>query len=413
MSTYIFSDDVQTTLLTSISETATTISVANPTGVYNDPPAPASGQIATLKIVNRIENPSRREIIIYTGRTTISGGFTLTGVVRGQSGSNAQPWEYGCFVVGIINSETITVNEQTTDWNNAVITNFYYSLAGAANAPSADLLTGQVHRASNGDIIQIVRFSNQYTRKVWIRHKYGGGVTWSSWNEESKINFISDWNNATETGTYLGYGAANEPAGTVGFVVGTVVSNRYDYSLALTEISQTVESFNASTRIVWNRRKHSGVWSAWQKIVSLPSGGTAGQGLTKVSGTDYDVQWSSLITASSANTFTNKRITPRITSFTSSSNPAINTDNTDIFKLTAQAVNIGSFTTYLSGTPTDGQSLEISIKVTTPITISWGTSFISSGVALPTNSVSTASNTLRIILQYDTQISKWVCISVA
>jgi hypothetical protein len=41
----------------------------------------------------------RREIITYTGRSAIAGGFALTGVTRG-----AVPmlWEAGCFLVGVI-----------------------------------------------------------------------------------------------------------------------------------------------------------------------------------------------------------------------------------------------------------------------------------------------------------------------
>lgn len=52
-------------------------------------------------------------------------------------------------------------------------------------------------------------------------------------------------------------------------------------------------------------------------------------------------------------TLTNKRITKRTGTATSSATPTINTDNVDFYSLTAQAVDITSFTTNLSGTPTE------------------------------------------------------------
>ena len=66
---------------------------------------------------------------------------------------------------------------------------------------------------------------------------------------------------------------------------------------------------------------------------------------------------------SSTTTFTNKR-DPRVGSTTSSATPTINTDDVDIYKLTAQTVDITSFTTNLSGTPTDGQVLIVEITGT-------------------------------------------------
>lgn len=117
-----------------------------------------------------------------------------------------------------------------------------------------------------------------------------------------------------------------------------------------------------------------------------------------------------VITPSSTNTLTNKRITNRVDSATSSATPTINTDSVDVYKLTAQSVDITSFTTNLSGTPTDSQFLEIIITGTVACSIAWGASFVASTIALPTTTVST--NTLRVTLQYDSVIAKWVCVGV-
>ena len=49
------------------------------------------------------------------------------------------------------------------------------------------------------------------------------------------------------------------------------------------------------------------------------------------------------------------RIKPRVSTETSSATPTINTDNVDAHSITALATDITSFTTKLSGTPTNFQ----------------------------------------------------------
>jgi hypothetical protein len=117
-------------------------------------------------------------------------------------------------------------------------------------------------------------------------------------------------------------------------------------------------------------------------------------------------------TASSTTTLTNKRITPRLTSETSSATPTINTDNTDIHTITALAAAITSFTTNLSGTPTEGQELIIQITDNaTARAITWGASFASTTVTLPTTTV--ISTRLRVQLMWNAVTSKWDCVGKA
>lgn len=103
----------------------------------------------------------------------------------------------------------------------------------------------------------------------------------------------------------------------------------------------------------------------------------------------------------------------RVDSTASSATPTINTDNVDIFKITALAANITSMTTNLSGTPNDGDIIELVITGTAARTISWGSSFVSTTIALPTTTVSTT--TLTVVLQYYTSSSygngKWHCVN--
>ena len=110
---------------------------------------------------------------------------------------------------------------------------------------------------------------------------------------------------------------------------------------------------------------------------------------------------------SSTNTLTNKRITKRTGTTTSHATPTINTDNVDAYFITAQTEAITSFTTNLSGTPTEGQGLLISITGTAARAITWGTSFEASTVALPTTTVST--NRLDVAFIWNSVTSKWRC----
>lgn len=111
-------------------------------------------------------------------------------------------------------------------------------------------------------------------------------------------------------------------------------------------------------------------------------------------------------------TLTNKRVTKRITTITSSGTPTINTDNCDCVTITALAEAITSMTTNLSGTPSNFDSLVIRIKDNgTARAITWGASFEAKGVALPTTTV--LSKVLTVGFIYDTVTSKWWCVASA
>lgn len=114
-------------------------------------------------------------------------------------------------------------------------------------------------------------------------------------------------------------------------------------------------------------------------------------------------------TISSTDTMTNKRVTKRTGTATSSATPTINTDNVDFYSLTAQAADITSFTTNLSGTPTTGQTLWIAITGTAARAITWGASFEASTVALPTTTVTTN----RLDVGFIWTGSIWRCVAAA
>lgn len=117
-----------------------------------------------------------------------------------------------------------------------------------------------------------------------------------------------------------------------------------------------------------------------------------------------------LVGKATTDTLTNKRVTPRVTTITSSATPTVNTDNTDFVNITALAAAITSMTTNLSGTPTIGDVLIYQIKDNgTARAITWGSSFAAKGVTLPTTTVISKLLTVSFIWNG----SNWGCVGSA
>lgn len=103
------------------------------------------------------------------------------------------------------------------------------------------------------------------------------------------------------------------------------------------------------------------------------------------------------------------RIDKRVGSTTSTATPSINTDSYDMYMITALAVNITSVT--MTGTPTEGQEIQVCITGTATRTLAWGSSFEASTVPLPTTTVGTAR--LDVKFMWNAVTSKWRCLAVA
>lgn len=111
-------------------------------------------------------------------------------------------------------------------------------------------------------------------------------------------------------------------------------------------------------------------------------------------------------------TINGTRINPRVLADTSNSaTPTLNTDNYDMMVITGQTSNITSMTTNLTGTPVNGQKLWISFTASsgTP-TITWGASFESSTITLPTGMTTTRSD---VGFVWNVATSKWRCVATA
>ena len=125
----------------------------------------------------------------------------------------------------------------------------------------------------------------------------------------------------------------------------------------------------------------------------------------------YDWATALFTTLTTAQTLTSKRITRRVVSVSSHTTPTLNTDITDVFRVTALTEDITSMTTNLTGTPVEGDELQIEITGTAARAIAWGASFESSTVTLPVITVTTQKLITKFV--WNSVSSKWRIILVA
>lgn len=243
------------------------------------------------------------------------------------------------------------------------------------------------------------------TKALTLTNNNGKGFVFTGTDPTSQNYFevqndVGDYFDIFMTGSGTNFGP-DYPAGSSGLYGGA------SGGLTLyTDVGGPVRIFAAGNSVRINQ-------AANNTDFGLPTGrGTANYILTTdgVGGTSWSSNTDFLSPAGTA-TLTNKRINRRLGNTTSSATPTINTDNVDIYKLTAQTTDITSFTTNLTGTPVDGNTLEIQITGTAARAITWGASFASSTVTLPTTTISTS--TLTVVFEYFTTSSygnnKWIC----
>jgi len=183
------------------------------------------------------------------------------------------------------------------------------------------------------------------------------------------------------------------------------------------EIKLTADMWNRLIEGILNDHSQLGKHTQVSLVPSSAPAPTT-QGLTKYDSDDDKIKYGdgsntrTVVTEDQSATMTNKRVTPRVSTETSSATPTINTDNVDMHTITALAAAITSMTTNLSGTPTNGQKLIIRFKDDgTARAITWGASFASRGATLPTTTV--ISKTMYVGLIWNSTASTWDCVAVS
>ncbi len=242
----------------------------------------------------------------------------------------------------------------------------------------------------------------------------GAGVTMTNYQG---INIAAPGNSGTlSTITGINVGAMTGSTNGYGVVIGLAST----YSLQLSSTAGTAASgitWGTDTNLYRSAADTLKTDDALTVTGTLTASGTIELGnasdttLSRSSAGVLAVEGVVVPSISSTNTLTNKRVTPRVTTISSSfGTPTINTDNCDAVTLTGISAAITSMTTNLSGTPSNFDKLIVRFKDDgTPRAITWGASFVAEGVALPTTT--TASKVTTVGLIYDSVKAAWGCVA--
>lgn len=250
-----------------------------------------------------------------------------------------------------------------------------------------------------------------------------GVITTGTWNGTIIIGTYGGTgiNNGTKTFTYLKNISltAADDTGVYTLPTGTKTLLATDGAgTSLTGIPYTLTGtanqviLSAGTGNITFSLPQSIATSSNPQFATIELGAAADTTLARVSAGVISVEGVTIPSISSTNILTNKRITKRVVTTTQSATPTINTDNTDVAYITGLAQAVTSFTTNLSGTPANGDTLIIDITDNgSGRALAFGTSFEASTVALPTTTV--ASTKLTIGFRWNIATSKWTCVASA
>ncbi len=332
-----------------------------------------------------------------------AGSWTSGGVAYGPSSG----WRYGIAFDEIESNGTAPISTDGTmigaflsSLTNFTVTNGidFSKVLFSGNALALGTTTKQFTVDGNG--------------RLGIGTAPSGGIDLKSQTQYYPQHMIWGDYNGVEAGYLVMRGSRAGGPTHASDTLGTILFQGYDTSSA----SQNALSLTATAGSV-GAGSITGYLSMSAGDLILTSGSLGATGTRVVKGwfTDLEVTNAPTLNGvaipsiSSTHTLTNKRITKRTGTTTSSATPTINTDNVDFYSLTAQTVDITSFTTNISGTPTEGQTLWIAITGTAARAITWGTSFETGAATLPTTTVTT--NRLDVGFIWNTVSSKWRCVA--
>jgi hypothetical protein len=219
---------------------------------------------------------------------------------------------------------------------------------------------------------------------------------------------------STTAGTRSWIAPPSAPVSSVFGRTGAVVAVATDYTPAFIGAEPALGSPASNGQVLASTT--AGVRS-WTSLPTVPTIAhttdfLAGDGAGNAVDSGKVVPTGAVVGTTDTQTVSNKRVTKRLGTVTSSATPAINTDTVDEFTITALATPITSMTSSLTGTPTEGQILLIWFKDNgTAQGITWGASFrASSDLALPTTT--NAGKYLYTLFIWNATLSQWVLLAL-
>ncbi len=315
-----------------------------------------------------------------------------------------------------VSSTKITFNPSTA---NLTTTTFTGALSGnattATSATSATTATNATNTAITDDTS-----TNATMYPTWVTATSGNLPQKVS---STKITFNPSTANLTTT-TFTGALAGNSTTATALATPRAIYGNNFDGSAALAQIIASTfggtgngfTKFSGATTSekTFTLPNASATVLTDNALVTVAQGGSGAgtlTGILKGNGTSaftaVTAPTGTIVGTSDTQTLTNKRVTNRVLALSANSaTPAINTDSYDVVHITSQSTAITSFTTNLTGTPVDGDTLRISVTGSTAIALTFGTSFeASGGQALSTTTVTTARLDMGFL--WNSETSKW------
>lgn len=207
----------------------------------------------------------------------------------------------------------------------------------------------------------------------------------SLWTSDSpQFTWVNIWHATDTTITRVSAGVIAVEWVTIPTISSTSTLTNKTIDLANNTLTGTTAEFNTALSD-WDFATLAGTETLSNKTLTSPVISSISNTGTLTLPTSTDT----LVGRATTDTLTNKRITPRVWTTASSATPTINTDNVDMYILTAQAADITSFTTNLSWTPTNWQKLWIAITGTAARAITRWASFENWAVDLPTTTITT------------------------
>ncbi len=340
--------------------------------------------------------------LIDSGNLTFTGtGNRITGDFSNATIANRVAFQSSTTngVTGVIALPNGTgVNSSYHAYNNSDTTNASgcnFGIVGSTDVRIQSFITG------TGTYVPMTFYTGGSER---VRVEAGGNVGIGTSSPIAKLSVSGSFNAAT-VGSYPSLTNVGSYGGGIGFY-DTATSGLYAQDSGQTMqvfVGQAVTD-TAASKVVMTY-KASG---------NVGIGTSAPSSLLDVNGTVTATGWAGggIVTETVTQTLTNKRVNPRVLASTANvAEPVLNTDDYDAMVITGQSVAITSFTTNLTGTPVNGQKLWISITGTTAIAITWGASFESSTITLPTTTVST--DRLDVGFVWNVATTKWRCVGAA